>query len=229
MQAIIDRNRDAIAETCRRHGVARLEVFGSAARRGNSIQIAATLISLSPFEPASRNDLALFADLKESLETLLGRPVDLVDREAVAAGRNFIRRRAILKQARDRLWLSCPSGTRPSSSICCSRPGMRKVSLRGSTSPVFIASQLHQNATIRSLEVIGEAAGKVSQPTRAAHPDIPWREIIAMRHRLVHGYGDVRLDLVWIVLRERFGPLIAELERLVPQESGGGSMSVASE
>ncbi len=44
-----------------------------------------------------------------------------------------------------------------------------------------------------------------------------------MRHRLIHGYGDVRLDLVWIVLRERLGPLIAELERLIPQESEGGS------
>ncbi len=41
----------------------------------------------------------------------------------------------------------------------------------------FLASRLHQNAAIRSLEVIGGAAGKVSQATRAAHPEIPWRDI----------------------------------------------------
>lgn len=95
--------------------------------------------------------------------------------------------------------------------------------IAGLDGSAFIARRLHQNAAIRSLEVIGEAAGKVSPPTRAAHPDIPWREITSMRHRLIHGYGDVRLDLVWIVLRERLGPLIAELERLIPQESEGGS------
>ena len=44
------------------------------------------------------------------------------------------------------------------------------------------------------------------------------RDIIAMRHRLIHGYGDVRLDLVWIVLRERLGSLIATLETLIPRE-----------
>ncbi len=92
----------------------------------------------------------------------------------------------------------------------------------GLDGPAFMVSRLHQNAVIRSLEVIGEAAGKVSSPTRAALPEIPWREITAMRHRLIHGYGDVRLDLVWIVLRERVGPFIARLEQLVPRESEEG-------
>jgi uncharacterized protein with HEPN domain len=80
----------------------------------------------------------------------------------------------------------------------------------------FLASRLHQNAAIRSLEVIGEAAGKVSAGTQAAHAEIPWREIISMRHRLIHGYGEVRLDLVWVVVRNRLGPLIATLENIVP-------------
>jgi uncharacterized protein with HEPN domain len=83
----------------------------------------------------------------------------------------------------------------------------------------FLASRLHQNAVIRSLEIIGEAAGKVSAATQAAHLKIPWREITGMRHRLVHGYGEVRLDLVWTVLRDHLGPLTAELARFVPDES----------
>lgn len=82
----------------------------------------------------------------------------------------------------------------------------------------FLGSRLHQNAVIRSLEVIGEAAGKVSADTRAAHPEIPWREITAMRHRLIHGYAEVRLDLVWAVVEERLDPLIAALVPLVPDE-----------
>jgi uncharacterized protein with HEPN domain len=83
----------------------------------------------------------------------------------------------------------------------------------------FLASRLHQNAVIRSLEVLGEAAGKVSAATQVARPEIPWREITGMRHRLIHGYGEVRLDLVWTVLRYHLGPLSLELARLVPGES----------
>lgn len=75
----------------------------------------------------------------------------------------------------------------------------------------FKASRLHQNAVIRSLEIIGEAAGKVSASGQAAHPEIPWREIVGMRHRLVHGYADVDLDLVWMVVRDRLPQLVANL------------------
>jgi uncharacterized protein with HEPN domain len=52
----------------------------------------------------------------------------------------------------------------------------------------FGASRIHQQAVIKCLETVGEAAARVSEPTRAANPAIPWREIIGMRHRLVHGY-----------------------------------------
>ena len=72
----------------------------------------------------------------------------------------------------------------------------------------FRASRLHQNAVIRSLEVIGEAAGKVSPGVQAAHPNIPWREITGMRHRLIHNYAEVDLDLVWSVVSEKLDPLI---------------------
>ena len=95
--------------------------------------------------------------------------------------------------------------------------------LRGIDEGAFLASRLHQNAVIRSLEVIGEAAGKVSAVTQAAHPEIPWREITGMRHRLIHGYAEVRLDLVWTVAQERLGPLIAALEPLIPDEGAPGA------
>jgi uncharacterized protein len=99
MQAEIGEKRDALAAVCRRYGMARLEVFGSAARGADFDPNRSDADFLVTFEPAARNDLAAFADLKEALERLLGRPVDLVEREAVEASRNFIRRRAILQEA----------------------------------------------------------------------------------------------------------------------------------
>jgi uncharacterized protein with HEPN domain len=67
-------------------------------------------------------------------------------------------------------------------------------------------------------EWIGEAAGKVSPAFRAAQPAIPWREITGLRHRLIHDYDEVRLDVVWRVVTEHLDPLIASLEPLIEQE-----------
>jgi predicted nucleotidyltransferase len=99
MRPEIQKKRDALAALCRRYGVARLEVFGSAARDSEFDESRSNVDFLVTFTPAARNDLAAFADLKEALEELFGRPVDLVEREAVEASRNFIPRRAILREA----------------------------------------------------------------------------------------------------------------------------------
>lgn len=99
MQSDIAEKREALAHLCRRYGVERLEVFGSAARGPDFDRDHSDADFLVTFTPSARNDLAAFADLKEALEQLLGRPVDLVEREAVEASRNFIRRRAILNDA----------------------------------------------------------------------------------------------------------------------------------
>lgn len=52
---------------------------------------------------------------------------------------------------------------------------------------------------------------------------IPWRDITGMRHRLIHRYGEVRLDLVWTVLRDRLDPLITTLVALVPNDDNAGA------
>lgn len=90
---------DELATLCVRYGVTRLEVFGSASR-GTDYDIERSDVDfLVTFNDESRNDLAAFVDFKESLEALLGRPVDLVEREVIESSRNFIRRRTILKEA----------------------------------------------------------------------------------------------------------------------------------
>lgn len=52
-------------------------------------------------------------------------------------------------------------------------------------------------AIVRLLEIVGEAAGRVSESGRLAHPEIAWASIIGMRHRLAHGYDQINLDIVW--------------------------------
>jgi uncharacterized protein with HEPN domain len=89
----------------------------------------------------------------------------------------------------------------------------------GLDEPAFLASRLHQNAVIRSLEVIGEAANMLAPECRAALPNnIPWREIIGLRHRLIHGYAEVQLDRVWAIVQNDLAPLIAALEPLIPPD-----------
>jgi uncharacterized protein len=83
VQPDIAEKREAFAELCRRCGVDRLEVFGSAARGADFDRDRSDADFLVTFNPSTRNDLAAFADLKDALEQLLGRPVDLVEREAI--------------------------------------------------------------------------------------------------------------------------------------------------
>ncbi|MEO1092275.1 MAG: HepT-like ribonuclease domain-containing protein [Pseudomonadota bacterium] len=80
----------------------------------------------------------------------------------------------------------------------------------------FVDSRLHQNAVIRALEIIGEAAGKVSPGARDTLVAIPWREVIGMRHRLIHGYADVSLDVVWATVRDELPALVTTLESVIP-------------
>jgi uncharacterized protein with HEPN domain len=71
-------------------------------------------------------------------------------------------------------------------------------------------------ALVRLLEVVGEAAARVSPSTQASLPDIPWAQIIGLRHRLIHGYDDVDYDILWQIVTADIHQLIAELERRLP-------------
>ncbi|MDE0332622.1 MAG: DUF86 domain-containing protein [Nitrospinae bacterium] len=71
---------------------------------------------------------------------------------------------------------------------------------------------------VKSIEIIGEAAARIRQETREAHPEIPWPKIIAMRNRLVHAYFEINLRRVWEVVQNDLPDLISLLEPLVPPE-----------
>ena len=64
-------------------------------------------------------------------------------------------------------------------------------------------------ALVKEIEIIGEAAYQISDETRARLRDIPWDDIVGMRHRLVHAYFDINLDILWKTIQEDL-PLLAE-------------------
>lgn len=68
---------------------------------------------------------------------------------------------------------------------------------------------------VKAVEIVGEAASRVSPEFRAAHPDVPWADIVTMRHRLVHGYFDINRDILWQTIQEDLPLLATELESIL--------------
>ena len=71
-------------------------------------------------------------------------------------------------------------------------------------------------SAIKEIEIIGEAANRVSVATRAEFPQVPWKQIVGMRNRLIHVYFDIDLRVVWDVVRGDLPPLIRQLEAILP-------------
>jgi uncharacterized protein with HEPN domain len=78
----------------------------------------------------------------------------------------------------------------------------------------LVANRLRYDATIRNLELIGEAATHVPDAVREAKKDIPWRQIIATRHRLIHGYLGIDNDTLWSIIQTDIPALLPKLHAL---------------
>jgi uncharacterized protein with HEPN domain len=72
-------------------------------------------------------------------------------------------------------------------------------------------------ALTRVVEIIGEAATRVSQAGQQSHGYIPWSQIIGLRNRLVHGYDAVDADILWDIVQQDLPPLIEQLEAIVQE------------
>lgn len=70
---------------------------------------------------------------------------------------------------------------------------------------------------VRLLEIVGEAAAKVTQDVREGHPAIPWKDIVSLRNRLIHGYDQVDFDILWAIVQDDVPLLIRELRRILEQ------------
>ncbi|MFW6142396.1 MAG: DUF86 domain-containing protein [Candidatus Saliniplasma sp.] len=67
-------------------------------------------------------------------------------------------------------------------------------------------------ALVHLFEILGEAASRISNDFQTEHPEIPWKYIIGMRNRLIHGYFDIDLDIVWSTVKKDIPPLIPKLK-----------------
>lgn len=85
----------------------------------------------------------------------------------------------------------------------------------------FTAQALTYDATLRNLELIGEAATQIPDAVRQRYPQIPWRMIIATRNRLIHAYLGIDDDTVWSIIQDNIPELLEQLRDLQRQYSGG--------
>lgn len=78
----------------------------------------------------------------------------------------------------------------------------------------FVTSGLNYDATVRNLELIGEAATRIPDAVRAANPHLQWRLIIATRNRLIHGYLGIDHDTLWSIIKSDIPALLPQLYEL---------------
>jgi len=79
----------------------------------------------------------------------------------------------------------------------------------------FAKDPILQDAVVRRLEIIGEAAGRVSTATQKKHPKLPWQAMKGTRNRVIHEYDSVEIDIVWDIVQLDLPLLVSELEKIV--------------
>lgn len=83
------------------------------------------------------------------------------------------------------------------------------------TEAEFLADIQCQDSVIRRLEIIGEAARRISEETRRAYPELPWSDMIGMRNILIHEYGDVDMLIVWKTVQTELPAIVAKVAKLL--------------
>jgi uncharacterized protein with HEPN domain len=86
------------------------------------------------------------------------------------------------------------------------------------TEETFYSDIQCQDSVIRRLEIIGEAARRISETTRAAFPKLPWDEMVGLRNVLIHEYDDVDLSIVWNTIRNDLPLLISVLQKILGEQ-----------
>ncbi|XGV86362.1 MAG: DUF86 domain-containing protein [Limnothrix sp. BL-A-16] len=87
----------------------------------------------------------------------------------------------------------------------------------------FESNRLLVVALVKEIEIIGEAANRISPDCQSRYPEIPWRAIIGMRNRLVHAYFEIDLELVWQVVTQELPSLLPKLESAILSERSNDS------
>lgn len=90
--------------------------------------------------------------------------------------------------------------------------------LRGETRDVLDTDRKLVLALVKDIEIVGEAASRISKDCQQENSQIPWPQIVSMRNRLIHAYFDIDLETVWKTVQEDLPPLITELEGILADE-----------
>ncbi len=91
--------------------------------------------------------------------------------------------------------------------------------VRGKTYANYLSNRMLRGAVERHIEIFGEAARRVSEETRQAHPEIPWHAIVGQRNVLAHEYDEILHEAIWGIATRRIPELIAMLRRMMPDET----------
>lgn len=92
----------------------------------------------------------------------------------------------------------------------------RRVAAHTAAGRSILEDDLSRDGVLYELAIIGEAAGRVSDGLRSAHPEVPWRQIVAQRNILVHVYDQLNLDRLWVAV-EAVPQLIGQIEAILEQ------------
>lgn len=88
----------------------------------------------------------------------------------------------------------------------------------------FLDDRMRRDAVMRNLEILGEAAKRLSPAVRDSSPHIPWRDIAGMRDKLIHDYGQVDTLRVWDVIEGRLPKLLTDLQEILREKTRQGTL-----
>lgn len=233
---VLAAHRDELA----RMGVASLALFGSVAR--DEARPDSDVDLLVAFDPSRSVGLFEFLDVQHHLERVLGAKVDLVSRDSI---KRQIRDRILGEQLP--VLVATPDGDlrvvlHDEADLRAADERRREVPMppRNWTMRIedmlvaaaaieqytagldfegFQADRLRIDATLRNIEIIGEAARYIPDEVRARYPAVPWQQMTDMRNLVIHAYPDVDLTKVWNVVRHQLLPLVPVLREILARES----------
>ena len=86
---------------------------------------------------------------------------------------------------------------------------------KGKSPQELVDDRVLSLATVRLMEMVGEAANRIPHEERSRHPEIPWLQIVGLRNRLIHGYDAIDYEILWKILNHDIPELIFSLERIL--------------
>ncbi len=195
-----------LAAFCHRYGIHSLSIFGSALRpdfnEDSDIDI------LVEFEPDHTPGLFTIARMERELSAMLGgRKVDL--RTPNDLSRYF--RQQVLKMQKSNIQqddlIRLQHMLDAAQEAIGFAVGKNRIDLEDDRMLVL--------SLVKDIEIVGEAAYQTSRGNQAENPDIPWDDIIRMRHRLVHAYYEIDLDILWRTVQDDLPILVTQLTGLI--------------